>query len=172
VIITKAFEVAKNNLDKEFSVNLSAEDIMNQNIRQFIKGQLVLFPKPENIIFEIVESEGIENFEEMGYFISWVKEHGAKIAIDDFGTGYSNFSYLIQLDADFIKIDGSLIKDIDTNQAHRSVVETIVAFARKNNMQVVAEYVWNKDVLDMIQELKIEYAQGYYLGEPKDRLVR
>jgi PAS domain S-box-containing protein/diguanylate cyclase (GGDEF)-like protein len=170
IIITEAFKKSQHNPTIEFSVNLSAEDIMHKELREFIKDKLLRLPTKENIIFEIVESEGIENFEEMGYFIEWVKKQGAKIAIDDFGTGYSNFRYLIDLEADYIKIDGSLIKDISNNEAHRSVVETIVSFAKKNNIMIVAEYVASDDILQSIKELEIDYAQGYYIGEPNKEL--
>lgn len=172
IMITKVFKKVKENPDIEFSINLSAEDIMYKELREFIKDQVFQLPSRNKLIFEIVESEGIENFEEMGYFIEWAKEQGIKIAIDDFGTGYSNFSYLIDLDADYIKIDGSLIKDIVNNDAHKSVVETIVTFAKKNNMQIIAEYVADQSILDNIIDLNIDFAQGYHLGEPKYDLLK
>jgi PAS domain S-box-containing protein/diguanylate cyclase (GGDEF)-like protein len=171
IIIAKSFAISKKYPNYQFSINLSAEDIMHKELRSYIKEQLLILPNRDNIIFEIVESEGIENFEEMGYFIEWVKSYGAKIAIDDFGTGYSNFRYLIDLEADIIKIDGSLIKDICNNDAHKSVVESIVSFAKKNGMQIVAEFVSDAAIFEEIKKMQIDFAQGYHLGKPQKRLL-
>ncbi|MDY0117872.1 MAG: EAL domain-containing protein, partial [Sulfurimonadaceae bacterium] len=88
------------------------------------------------------------------------------ISIDDFGSGYSNFEYLLRLDADFIKIDGSLIKDIDTNIDSEDIVRTIVGFAKKKNIKVVAEFVSSEAIYNKIKELEIDFMQGYYLGMP------
>ena len=89
-----------------------------------------------------------------------------KIAIDDFGSGYSNFSYLIQIKADYIKIDGSLIENIDVDNSSLLVVETIVSFAKKLGMKTVAEYVHSSVVMDKVKELGIDYSQGFYIDEP------
>jgi len=104
-------------------------------------------------------------------FISNAKENGMKIAIDDFGTGYSNFEYLIKLNTDFLKIDGSLIKEIDTDEKLYSVVETMTQFAKKNDIKVIAEFIANEKLYEKIKELDIEYGQGFYLGKPKAELV-
>ena len=120
------------------------------------------------IIFEIIESEGIENFEQVLEFINDTKQYGAKIAIDDFGTGYSNFEYLMKLKVDYIKIDGSMIKSIDTDKNSQMVTQTIVEFAKKMKIQTIAEFVCSKNVFDKVTELNVDYAQGYYFGEPRD----
>ena len=96
-----------------------------------------------------------------------IKSYNVKLAIDDFGTGYSNFEYLLKLDADYIKIDGSMIKNIDTDPNSYSVVETIVSFARKNNMKVIAEYVSSQAIQDKVLELGIDFSQGYHIDEPR-----
>ncbi len=83
------------------------------------------------VTFEIVESEGIENYEEVESFIRKVKEMGCSVAIDDFGSGYSNFEYLMKLKADYIKIDGSIISKICEDESALSVTEAIVSFAKK-----------------------------------------
>ena len=95
-----------------------------------------------------------------------MKRYGAKIAIDDFGSGYSNFSYLTKLSADYIKIDGSLIKDIDVDKTALVVVETIVQFAKKLNIKTIAEYVHSSIIMDKVKELGIDYSQGFYIDEP------
>jgi diguanylate cyclase (GGDEF)-like protein/PAS domain S-box-containing protein len=152
----------------EFSINLSLEDIKDRELVNYIKERM-----DENeslrkqLIFEIVESEGIDNFEEMDNFISWAKDIGIRVAIDDFGTGYSNFTYLIKLEADFVKIDGSMIKNIDKDENGRAVVETIVAFAKKSGMRTVAEFVSDSSVFEIVKNLGIDFAQGYYVDMPK-----
>ena len=77
----------------------------------------------------------------VNHFIRDVKQYGVKIAIDDFGAGYSNFIYIMRLDVDFIKIDGSIIRDIQHNKSSQVITETIINFARKLNIQTVAEFV-------------------------------
>lgn len=133
IMIEKSF----NTFAKEpysFSINLTIEDILNSYLTNYLFEKLHTFEGCERIIFEIVESEGIENFKEATAFITKIKSYGCKIAIDDFGTGYSNFEYLIELQADFIKIDGSLIKNLDKDYKAQAVVSTIVSFAKKNEL--------------------------------------
>jgi EAL domain-containing protein (putative c-di-GMP-specific phosphodiesterase class I) len=122
---------------------------------------------PQNVTFELVESEGINNFEDVERFIQQIKSYGCSVAIDDFGTGYSNFEYLLKLQTDTIKIDGSLIKDIDTNQDKYDIVQTIVSFAKIKKLKVVAEFVSSESIYKTIQSLGIDLCQGYYFGEPK-----
>ena len=96
---------------------------------------------------------------------------GCKIAIDDFGSGYSNFEYLIKLNADYIKIDGSLIKDILINKSNEEIVVTIVDFARRQGFKTIAEFVSSKEIFDKVKELGLDYAQGYYIHEPKPEIL-
>jgi c-di-GMP phosphodiesterase len=96
---------------------------------------------------------------------------GCRIAIDDFGSGYSNFEYLLQLNIDYIKIDGSLIRNLDIDKNAQVVVETIVDFAKKLNITVVAEYVHNEAIYEKVKELNIDRSQGFFLAEPKATLT-
>lgn len=164
IMMKKSFEVFKDK-DFEFSINITIEDILNNEINEFIVELLENYKIGYRVVFEIVESESIENFEQIQDFIQSIKSYGCKIAIDDFGTGYSNFEYLLKLKADYIKIDGSMIKyiDIDTEL----VVSTIVDFAKKMGMKTIAEFVENESVLNKVKELGIDYSQGYYFREPQ-----
>ncbi|MEA1916166.1 MAG: EAL domain-containing protein [Campylobacterota bacterium] len=166
IMIKKSFDMFKNR-DEEFSINLTMEDIINEDIKTYIFDMLDSYQIGDRVVFEIVESESIENFELVAIFIDKVKSYGSKIAIDDFGTGYSNFKYLMKVKADYIKIDGSMIKNIDTDKDAQMVVETIVEFAKKMNMKTVAEFVENQSILDKVNELGIDYTQGYFYSEPK-----
>ncbi len=122
------------------------------------------------VVFEIVESEGIEDFKEINNFIDKVKELGCKIAIDDFGSGYSNFEYLIKLNADYIKIDGSLIKDILIKKSNEEIVITIIDFAKRQGFKTIAEFVSTKEIFEKVKDLGIDYAQGYYIDEPSSTI--
>jgi PAS domain S-box-containing protein/diguanylate cyclase (GGDEF)-like protein len=154
----------------EFSINLSVEDILNSETIDFFKSKLQDRELAKKVVLEIVESEGIENFTEVADFINEMKELGCKIAIDDFGTGYSNFQYLASLNVDLIKIDGSLIKNIDNDKTLEIITKTIIDFARELNIKTVAEFVHSQSVLDKVKELKIDYSQGFFLGEPSDKI--
>ncbi len=164
-MVTKAFEKFKNKTES-FSINLSVEDILDAETRYFIFAMLDSYGIADRVIFEILESEGIENYSEVSRFFTEVKKRGVAIAIDDFGTGYSNFEYLTKLNIDIIKIDGSLIKNITTDENAKIITETIVGFAKKLGIQTVAEFVHSKEVYDTISEIGVDYAQGYYLGQP------
>jgi len=157
-------------LDYDFSINLSIEDILNKETVAFIKHKIIKYGVEKKIIFEILETEEIESYKEVSNFINEMKELGCKIAIDDFGSGYSNFEYLLQLNIDYIKIDGSLIKNIAKDIHAQIVVETVVSFAKKLHLIVVAEYVHNEEVYEKVKELNIDRSQGFFLAEPQAQI--
>lgn len=165
IIIDKSFETFEDS-EFEFSINLSIEDIMSNDIFKFIIEKLKNSKASNRVIFELLESDAIEDFKKVDRFISEVKRYGARIAIDDFGSGYSNFGYLTRINVDFIKIDGSLIQNIDIDKNAHLVVETIVEFAKKLEIKTVAEYVHSSMVMDKVRDLDIDYSQGYYINEP------
>jgi EAL domain-containing protein (putative c-di-GMP-specific phosphodiesterase class I)/DNA-binding NarL/FixJ family response regulator len=150
------------------SVNLSAMDIEDHGMRDFMIQSLERFPKTASrLTFEIVEQEGFKFFDILKEFIKQVKQYGVKIAIDDFGSGYSNFRTLIDMDVDFLKVDGSLIKNIHTDISSRNVVDTIKTFAEKTSMKIIAEFVENEEIFNCLKEMGIHYGQGYYIGKPE-----
>lgn len=151
----------------EFSVNLSFLDINNTATTKFILQLLEETGIGPWIIFELLESEGIENYKDVMKFIEQVKSYGARIAIDDFGSGYSNFERLLELNVDFIKIDGSLIKNIDQNDDMKVITKTIVNFAKELRIKTVAEYVHSEEVLNEIKLLGVDFAQGFHIGKPE-----
>ncbi|MGA1847176.1 EAL domain-containing protein [Deferribacter abyssi] len=165
-VIEKSFCYFKNK-SCEFSINISVDDIIDNATKLFIIDKLKKYPEiAKRLTFEILESEGIENFEVVLEFIKDVKEYGTSIAIDDFGSGYSNFSYLLQLNVDYIKIDGSLIKNIHIDNNSELIVSTIVSFAKRLNIKTVAEFVHNEEVYKKVIELGIDYSQGFFIGKP------
>ena len=150
-----------------FSINLMIEDIKNEKTVNFLFSKLMETNIANRVILEIVESEGIEKFEEVGNFIKKAKALGCRVAIDDFGTGYSNFEYIIKLNVDFLKIDGSLIKNIHVNENIRLTVSTIVNFAKVLGIQTVAEFVHCQEVQNVVESLGINFSQGYLFHEPE-----
>lgn len=166
-VIQKSFEFFENR-SIQFSINLSISDILEKDVIDFLIQKIYEFDIGDFLTIEITESEGIENLEEVISFIKIVKNLGVKIAIDDFGTGYSNFSYLVKLQADFIKIDGSIIQDINRSKTAKAVIEAIVFFAQKVGMKTIAEFVSSKEIYESCKELNIDYFQGYWFDEPKN----
>ena len=166
IVIKKSFEAFKNN-NYDFSVNITIEDILDKEIVAYIVDTLKEYQISKRVIFEIVESESIEDFDEVEKFITMIKSYGCRIAIDDFGTGYSNFEHLLRLQADFIKIDGSIIKEITTDKRSALITSVIVAFAKEMNIQTIGEYVETKEINDKLISLGVDKSQGYYFDEPQ-----
>ncbi len=165
-VINLAFETFSRIPDKSFGINLSAEDILHEETVEYLESMIQKYNIGNRVVLEIVESEGIDSFKEVADFIHRMKSYGCKIAIDDFGTGYSNFSYLMKLEVDHIKVDGSLIKDIDHNTNSQVICSTILSFSKALEMETVAEFVHSEEVLQKVKSLGFDHLQGFHLGEP------
>ena len=148
------------------SINLSVEDMKNSDIVKMIINALRSFEYNHLITFEILETEALGNYSDVQLFIDSVRTYGAKVAIDDFGAGYSNFSHILNLSVDYIKIDASLISNIDTDKNSRLLVETIVKLAEQLGIETVAEFVSSEEIYNTVKELGVDWAQGYWLGKP------
>jgi len=167
IMMNKSFEIFRNRTES-FSVNLSLRDIEKNEMQEFIIGKMKDNPEiAKRLTIEILEEEGMMNTEVVGRFIDKVKEFGVSVAIDDFGSGYSNFKRLLDLHVDYIKIDGSIIQSILTNPATYDLLQLIVAFSRKEQLPIVAEYVENEEIAIEVKKLGIEYSQGFYFGKPE-----
>jgi len=169
MMIEKTFNLIKET-GKEITINLSIQDIYNKQMVDYIKTQLIQLQIAKNVIFEITESESINDYDKVHQFIIEVKKLGCRIAIDDFGSGYSNFSYILKLKPDFLKIDGSLIKDIHKDESSFIITKTIAEFAQALGISTIAEYVHNEEVFEILKKLKIDAYQGFYFSEPKENL--
>ena len=166
-VLANSFETLKNTT-KEISMNLSALDIEKTTTRYKILELLNEYKEyASRVVFELLEDEAVKDFNTIIQFIQDVKSLGVQIAIDDFGSGYSNFERLLDYQPDILKIDGSLIKNIQTNKYSKSIVETIVAFAKKQKIKTVAEYVENEEIFNILKELGVDFSQGYYFGKPE-----
>ena len=170
-VIRKAFEFFE---DKEFSfsINISAEDITDSSVEEFIYRFLEdNRHMTHRLTFEILESESVDNYDQLSLFIDRVKALGVKIAIDDFGSGYSNFSHIANLSPDYFKIDGSLIKLTPRSEKTRAVVSSIVDFSRKLGVKAIAEFVSDEEIYRQVRSMGIEYSQGFYIGKPSEDLT-
>jgi len=167
LVINNSFK-ALEYTNKDISINLSSSDIENTYVRKLLWKLIRKKEHKGRIIFELLEDEEVNDFELVKNFILQSKLEGeVKIAIDDFGSGYSNYERLLEFQPDILKIDGSLIKNIVTDKYSKHVVESIIVFAKKQNIKTIAEFVVNEEVLNTIKDLGIDYSQGYYLGEPQ-----
>jgi diguanylate cyclase (GGDEF)-like protein len=169
IILNESVRNLKKYPNLSLSINLSIEDVINIEIVKLIKQKFSDKEIAKRVTFEILESE-IKNYDTLKTFISDMKQYGITFAIDDFGSGYSNFSRILNLEVDYLKIDGSLIKNIDTDKNSRLIVETIVDFAKKSDKKTVAEFVHSKKIFEIVKSLDIDYFQGFYLGEPKPNI--
>lgn len=157
--------------DLTLSMNLSAVSIGNQDLLKDIK-YLILSSgiKPEQIVFEITESTAISQIESARIFIKKLKEIGCQFALDDFGTGFSSFAYLKYLPVNYLKIDGTFIRDIINDKVDQAMVKSIHHIAKSLNIKTIAEYVENEETLKLLAAMGIDYVQGNYIGEACDKI--
>ena len=163
VVIDQSFELI-HRCGTDISINMTRDDL-DEDMVQYLQRSLQLHGvKASSVSIELVETEELLQ-EKYIKVIQDIKALGFTISIDDFGTGYSNFSYLTEIRPDFLKIDGSLIKDIDVNVENRNIVKGIVDLARSLDITLIAEYVSTPEIYVIIKELGIDYAQGYHFGK-------
>jgi len=167
IVLEHSFTMLKN-CSFDISINLSALDIEQKSTRMKV---LELLENNKNItsrvVFELLEDESIKDLEVVKKFITEVKKYGVKIAIDDFGAGYSNYERLLDYQPDILKIDGCLIRDIETNDYSLSVVKSIVTFAKEQKIQTIAEYIENEEIYNIVKNLGVDFSQGYFFGKPE-----
>jgi len=164
-VITQACEIFMNR-NEDFSVNLSIHDILDASTVRFIEETIVKTNTAHRIIFEVSESEGVENINAVIHFIKRMKRLGAKIGIDNYGIGYSNLENIVRFDIDYLKIDGSLINTIATNRENALLVRYISDLATKLEIKAIAQSVESEEIFNQIKTLGMAFAQGYYTGKP------
>ena len=170
-ILQIVFNEFKDN-DKSVSINLNFSDLINRDIENTIIETLRKNKQlASRITIEILESDEIDNIELFKKKINLIHLLGAKVSIDDFGSGYSNFKTILDIEANYLKIDGSLIQNIDINEKDFKVVKSIIHFAKEANMLTIAEFVHSKDIYDKLLPLDLDYMQGYYIAKPSSTLL-
>jgi len=169
LVLKEVFHTLYSDPKIRISVNVDLDDLYNADMMKLITKQLNRYRDLANrLTFEILESHEVKNYDEVALIFQQLKAFGSKIAIDDFGSGYASYAYMIKLDIDILKIDGSLIEElIPSPERTKIMLSSIKELAEKYQYELVAEYVSSKEIYDMVSELGIAYAQGYYLGEPK-----
>lgn len=151
----------------DFSINLSGQTLNNKQVMQYIIDHITeVGIKPERICFEITETVMVANLNAAIEGVTKIRNLGCKIALDDFGSGVSSFGYLKNLPVDYLKIDGSLVKDIVDDPIHFAMVESIIQVGKIMQLQIVAEYVENDAISRKLEIAGIDYLQGYGIDMP------
>jgi diguanylate cyclase (GGDEF)-like protein len=158
-----------NSRDVMYSINISGQSLCQESFLDFVYlGLRRANINPKIICFEITETVAITNFSAVTRFIHSVHELGGKFALDDFGTGMSSFGYLQELPVDFVKIDGLFVHDMDKNPVHEAMVRSINDISHVLGKRTIAEFVERKVVLEQLQAMGVDYAQGYLHGYPTE----
>ncbi len=167
-MLRKVFGAFKDSEDRSVSVNLGMRDIKNEELTRYIYSFLSTARHPENFVFEILENEDVDEYETLLRFVSSIHKLGARISIDDFGSGYSNLQHVVNIPADYLKIDGSIVKECCTNKASEGLVQLISAWNRISgrDTRIVAEFVENEAIQDKLLQYGIDYSQGYLFSKP------
>ena len=164
-IIEKSFSIFKD-LPDEISINLDVEDMEDLQTTTMIQDQLAKYSMADRVVFEVLENHRLEGHTAAVQFLKTLKSSGCKLAVDDFGSGYSNFAYVLSLDFDYLKIDASLIKNIDQDTGSQAIVKSIVTFAQDMGIKTIAEFVHSESVFTAVKNYNIDFSQGYYIGKP------
>lgn len=152
-----------------YNINLSGKSINDDSFRSFLLAALEDSDVcPERICFEITETAAIVNLTSATEFIVALKEIGCSFALDDFGIGLSSFSYLKSLPVDYLKIDGSFVKDMIEDPVDLAMVECIAQVGRVMEIKTIAEFVESQAIRDELSKLGVDYAQGYHIAHPEE----
>jgi len=149
------------------SINLSGLSITDGSLSAYIMDKLQAYKIPPEIIcFEITETVAITNLVKATRFLDEVHSVGCLFSLDDFGSGVSSFGYLKNLPVDFLKIDGEFVKDIATNPVNHAMVKSINEIGHVMGKQTIAEYVEDQQTVDLLREIGVDYAQGFFFSRP------
>ena len=167
IVVEKTFKAAAAHPSYHFSINLSVSDILDEELVEEIfdlyEHHSII---ADRIDIELLESEELHTMDAIKRFIERVHSFGSLVYIDDFGSGYSNFAYFADLEIDVLKVDGSIVKEVAQDKRKRHMLESIVMFAKNMNLKTVAEFVENEEILEIVKELGIDFAQGYHFSPP------
>ena len=152
--------------DIRVTINLNVQDIYDRKMLRMIFENMQSVTYPENFVFEIVESEEITDYAYIREFADRIHEYGARVAIDDFGSGFSNLLHVLQIEADYIKIDGAIIRTITEDPHCLEFIRLINGWCTGNNQEVIAEYVENEKIQNIMTEIGVAHSQGYFFSKP------
>jgi len=172
IVIDKSFSfLAKQPGNAALSVNITEADLVTHELSDYLLCKLSEYNlAAERIMLEILEGVTTSGAKNSIKQLKELKSLGFRLAIDDFGVEYSNFERINDLDIDFIKIDGKYIRNIDTNKKSYTIAKAITDFAHSLGIEVIAEFVENENIQEIVTSLGIEYSQGYYFSRPEKRI--
>ena len=175
VIIEKTMrtqaEMRRLGKDISFGINLSGKELGDADLLDFIKSKIIeTGADPAGLVFEITETAAIGDLEKATRFVKSLKEIGCQFSLDDFGVGFTSFTYLKEMQVDFIKIDGSFIRKLHENPSDQVFVKAITDLARGLKIESIAEFVENEQTLELLRSFGVDYAQGYFIGKPSPTL--
>jgi diguanylate cyclase (GGDEF)-like protein len=165
----KAFSKIRDEVLTEvhFSINVSGASMGDEKTKEFLRGLFGHYGVPYHVItFEITETEAISNMANALAFINEFRGLGCLFALDDFGCGLSSFSYLQNMPIDYLKIDGSFVHDIHLNTVNRAMVAAINDIGHVMGIETICEFVENMAIMHVLNDLEVDYAQGYHIGKP------
>ena len=148
-------------------INLSGQTIGNSHFTEFIEQQFRKTPEiAHKICFEITETAAVADLKRAIEFINFIKDFGCKFALDDFGSGMSSFSYLKNLPVDFLKIDGTFVRDMAVDRVDYAMVEAINQVGQVMGIKTIAEFVENADIVTKLNTIDVDFMQGHFLAKP------
>ena len=148
-------------------INLSGASLSDESFCNYVQEEIAAVNLPPGrLCFEITETTAISNMTRAVTFIKSIRRAGCHFALDDFGSGLSSFSYLKAIPVDFLKIDGSFIKDVISDPMDLAIVESINRIGHVANLKTIAEHVENAETLEALKKIGVDYAQGFYVHRP------
>ncbi|VAW75657.1 diguanylate cyclase/phosphodiesterase (GGDEF & EAL domains) with PAS/PAC sensor(s) [hydrothermal vent metagenome] len=151
-----------------YSINLSGNSLNEEGFSRYIAKKIDEYRIHANqLCFEVTETAAVFNLARASHIIKTLKKLGCRFSLDDFGSGLSSFSYLKNLPVDFLKIDGSFVKDMDTNPMNRAIVEAIHQVGHTLSIRTIAEFVENEAIANQLRDIGVDYAQGYHFSRPE-----
>ncbi len=171
-IISAVFNWMKNNHEKVrlmagLAINLSGHSLNDAALLQFLFEEINRTKIPrEKVCFEITETAAVKNLADASDFILEIKRLGCRFAIDDFGSGMASYAYLKHLPVDYVKIDGMFVRDLDKNEESLKIFRSMVQLIHSLDKKVVAEFVSNKTIFDLVAKAEVDFVQGFYIAKP------
>jgi len=154
-----------------FAMNLSGKELGDEDVLAFLQKTIEeTGADPPHLIFEITETAAVRDLDQAIRFVNALRALGCRFSLDDFGVGFSSFLYLRELRVDFLKIDGSFVRNLRENENDRAVVKAITGVARGMGIKTIAEFVESEEVLNTVRAYGVDYAQGFFVGRPVPEL--
>ncbi|MBQ9383993.1 MAG: EAL domain-containing protein [Ruminiclostridium sp.] len=172
MMIRKVFDRFIDLEDVSVSINLGIRDIKNGGVVELIYDRMTAAAHPGNFVFEILENEDIEDYDNIIMFVDMIHNLGGKISIDDFGSGYSNLQHIANINCDYLKIDGSIVRHCTEDVQCANLISLISGWRRLSNVKfsIIAEFVENEEIQKLLLENDIDFSQGYLFSKPSPEI--